>query len=29
VAGGAPAVLRNSVAAMLFPDRRFPQTRGA
>jgi butyryl-CoA dehydrogenase len=29
VAGGAPAVLRNSVAAMLFPERRFPQTRGA
>jgi butyryl-CoA dehydrogenase len=29
VAGGAPAVLRNSVAAMLFPDRRFPQTRGS
>lgn len=28
VAGGAPAVLRNSIAAALFPDRRFPQTRG-
>jgi len=28
VAGGAPAVLRNSIAATLFPDRRFPQTRG-
>ncbi len=27
VAGGAPAVLRNSIAATLFPDRRFPQTR--
>lgn len=27
VAGGAPAVLRNSIAASLFPDRRFPQTR--
>jgi butyryl-CoA dehydrogenase len=26
VAGGAPAVLRNGVAASLFPDRRFPQT---
>lgn len=26
VAGGAPAVLRNGVAAGLFPDRRFPQT---
>lgn len=25
VAGGAPAVLRNGVAAALFPDRRFPQ----
>jgi butyryl-CoA dehydrogenase len=25
VAGGAPAVLRNGVAAGLFPDRRFPQ----
>ena len=28
VAGGAPAVLRNSIASMLFPDVRFPQTRG-
>ncbi|NMO91664.1 acyl-CoA dehydrogenase family protein [Actinomycetospora sp. TBRC 11914] len=28
VAGGAPAVLKNSIAAMLFPDRRFPQTKG-
>ena len=27
VAGGAPAVLRNTIAATLFPDRRFPQTR--
>lgn len=27
VAGGAPAVLRNSVAAGLFPGRKFPQTR--
>ncbi len=27
VAGGAPAVLRNSLAATLFPERRFPQTR--
>ena len=27
VAGGAPAVLRNSIAATLFPDRKFPQTR--
>ena len=27
VAGGAPAVLRNSIAAGLFPDRKFPQTR--
>jgi butyryl-CoA dehydrogenase len=26
VAGGAPAVLRNAVAAGLFPERRFPQT---
>jgi butyryl-CoA dehydrogenase len=26
VAGGAPAVLRNGVAAGLFPDRKFPQT---
>jgi butyryl-CoA dehydrogenase len=26
VAGGAPAVLRNGIAAGLFPDRRFPQT---
>jgi butyryl-CoA dehydrogenase len=26
VAGGAPAVLRNGVAAGLFPQRRFPQT---
>jgi butyryl-CoA dehydrogenase len=26
VAGGAPAVLRNGVAAGLFPNRRFPQT---
>jgi butyryl-CoA dehydrogenase len=25
VAGGAPALLRNGVAAGLFPDRRFPQ----
>jgi butyryl-CoA dehydrogenase len=25
VAGGAPAVLRNGIAAGLFPDRRFPQ----
>jgi len=29
VAGGAPAVLRNSVAQMIFPGRKFPQTRGA
>ncbi|MFE3729592.1 acyl-CoA dehydrogenase family protein [Nocardia sp. NPDC059154] len=29
VAGGAPAVLRNSVASMLFPDRRFSQTRNS
>lgn len=29
VAGGAPAVLKNSVASMLFPDRRFSQTRGS
>lgn len=28
VAGGAPAVLRNSIAQALFPDRKFPQTRG-
>ncbi|KFG90918.1 Acyl-CoA dehydrogenase domain protein [Sphingobium herbicidovorans NBRC 16415] len=28
VAGGAPAVLRNSIAAALFPGRKFPQTRG-
>lgn len=28
VAGGAPAVLRNSIAQSLFPDRKFPQTRG-
>ena len=28
VAGGAPAVLRNSIASMRFPDLRFPQTRG-
>jgi butyryl-CoA dehydrogenase len=27
VAGGAPAVLRNSIAAMLFPELKFPQTR--
>ncbi|WP_354698571.1 Caffeyl-CoA reductase-Etf complex subunit CarC [Paraconexibacter sp. AEG42_29] len=27
VAGGAPAVLRNGIAAGLFPGRRFPQTR--
>jgi len=27
VAGGAPAVLRNTIAAGLFPDRRFSQTR--
>lgn len=27
VAGGAPAVLRNSIAATLFPHLRFPQTR--
>lgn len=27
VAGGAPALLRNGIAAGLFPDRRFPQTR--
>lgn len=27
VAGGAPAVLRNSIAATLFPGRRFPQTK--
>ncbi|OMC33119.1 isovaleryl-CoA dehydrogenase [Mycolicibacterium fortuitum] len=27
VAGGAPAVLRNSVASMIFPDHKFPQTR--
>jgi alkylation response protein AidB-like acyl-CoA dehydrogenase len=26
VAGGAPAVLRNGIAAGLFPERRFPQT---
>lgn len=26
VAGGAPAVLRNSIAAMIFPNHRFPQT---
>jgi butyryl-CoA dehydrogenase len=26
VAGGAPAVLRNGIAAALFPERRFPQT---
>jgi butyryl-CoA dehydrogenase len=26
VAGGSPAVLRNGIAAGLFPDRRFPQT---
>jgi butyryl-CoA dehydrogenase len=26
VAGGAPAVLRNSIAAGMFPDLRFPQT---
>ena len=26
VAGGAPAVLRNGIAAGLFPDRKFPQT---
>jgi butyryl-CoA dehydrogenase len=28
VAGGAPALLRNGIAAGLFPDRRFPQTPG-
>jgi len=28
VAGGAPAVLRNSLAQMIFPNRKFPQTRG-
>jgi len=28
VAGGAPAVLKNSIAATLFPDRKFSQTRG-
>lgn len=27
VAGGAPAVLRNGIAAALFPDRKFPQVR--
>jgi alkylation response protein AidB-like acyl-CoA dehydrogenase len=27
VAGGAPPVLRNSIAATLFPGRKFPQTR--
>lgn len=27
VAGGAPAVLRNAIAATLFTDRKFPQTR--
>jgi butyryl-CoA dehydrogenase len=27
VAGGAPAVLRNSIASMLFTDQTFPQTR--
>jgi butyryl-CoA dehydrogenase len=27
VAGGSPAVLKNSIAAQLFPHRRFPQTR--
>ena len=27
VAGGAPAVLRNTIASILFPDNRFPQTR--
>ncbi|MFE2998641.1 acyl-CoA dehydrogenase family protein [Nocardia sp. NPDC059246] len=27
VAGGSPAVLRNTIAAGLFPGRRFPQTR--
>lgn len=26
VAGGAPAVLKNSIAAMIFPEWRFPQT---
>ncbi|WKU03547.1 acyl-CoA dehydrogenase family protein [Micromonospora sp. HUAS LYJ1] len=29
VAGGAPAVLRNSIASQLFPDMRFRQERGA
>lgn len=28
VAGGAPAVLRNSIAQMIFPDRKFSQARG-
>lgn len=28
VAGGAPAVLRNSLAQMIFPDRKFSQVRG-
>ena len=28
VAGGSPAVLKNSIAAQIFPNRRFPQTRG-
>jgi butyryl-CoA dehydrogenase len=28
VAGGAPAVLRNSIAAQLFPNVKFTQTRG-
>ena len=27
VAGGSPAVLKNSIAAQIFPHRRFPQTR--
>jgi butyryl-CoA dehydrogenase len=27
VAGGSPAILKNSIAAQIFPHRRFPQTR--
>jgi len=26
-AGGSPPVLRNTIAAQIFPDLRFPQTR--
>jgi hypothetical protein len=27
VAGGAPAVLKNTIASLIFPGQKFPQTR--